>query len=91
MTPRIEKLLALLRSGEYKALRDPSLLDNTPPAEITNVFLADAYRLKTLLDAQIHPENHRNLQVRVCGWNALWNNICKEEQDGFIRQAEELA
>ena len=52
MTPRIEKLLALLRSGEYKALRDPALLDNTPPAEITGVFLADAYRLKALLDAQ---------------------------------------
>ena len=52
MTPRIETLLALLRSGEYKALREPALLDNTPPAGITNAFLADAYRLKTLLDAQ---------------------------------------
>ena len=50
-----------------------------------NVFDAD-----TLRDAQDHPENYRDLQIRVCGWNVLWNNICKEEQDGFIRQAESL-
>ena len=50
-----------------------------------NVFDAD-----TLRDAQAHPEKYGDLQIRVCGWNVLWNNICKEEQDGFIRQAEAL-
>jgi len=50
-----------------------------------NVFDAD-----TLRDAQTHPEKYGDLQIRVCGWNVLWNNICKEEQDGFIRQAEAL-
>ncbi|MBQ8849123.1 MAG: hypothetical protein IJ011_02175 [Clostridia bacterium] len=50
-----------------------------------NVFDAD-----TLRDAQAHPEKYGDLQIRVCGWNVLWNNICKEEQDGFIRQAEGL-
>ncbi len=50
-----------------------------------NVFDAD-----TLRDAQAHPEKYQDLQIRVCGWNVLWNNICKEEQDGFIRQAEAL-
>ena len=50
-----------------------------------NVFDAD-----TLRDAQAHPEKYGDLQIRVCGWNVLWNNIRKEEQDGFIRQAEEL-
>jgi formate C-acetyltransferase len=50
-----------------------------------NVFQAD-----TLRDAQAHPEKYQDLQIRVCGWNVLWNNICKEEQDGFIRQAEAL-
>ena len=50
-----------------------------------NVFDAD-----TLRDAQKHPEKYRDLQIRVCGWNVLWNNINKEEQDGFIRQAESL-
>lgn len=50
-----------------------------------NVFNAD-----TLRQAQKHPEKYQDLQIRVCGWNALWNNINKEEQDGFIRQAEAL-
>ena len=50
-----------------------------------NVFSAD-----TLRDAQANPEKYQDLQIRVCGWNVLWNNIGKEEQDGFIRQAEAL-
>ncbi len=44
----------------------------------------------TLRDAQKNPDNYKDLQIRVCGWNVLWNNINKEEQDGFIRQAESL-
>ena len=51
-----------------------------------NVFDAD-----TLRDAQAHPEKYSDLQIRVCGWNVLWSNISKAEQDGFIRQAEALA
>ncbi|WP_458462654.1 pyruvate formate lyase family protein [Paenibacillus sp.] len=50
-----------------------------------NVFDAD-----TLRKAQREPEKYQDLQIRVCGWNVLWNNIAKEEQDGFIRQAESL-
>ena len=50
-----------------------------------NVFDAE-----TLRDAQKHPEKYQDLQIRVCGWNVLWNNIDKVEQDGFIRQAEAL-
>jgi formate C-acetyltransferase len=50
-----------------------------------NVFDA-----QTLRDAQAHPEKYQDLQIRVCGWNVLWNNINKKEQDGFIKQAEAL-
>ena len=50
-----------------------------------NVFDAD-----TLRAAQKEPEKYQDLQIRVCGWNVLFNNISKEEQDGFIRQAENL-
>ncbi len=50
-----------------------------------NVFGAE-----TLRDAQAHPDKYQDLQIRVCGWNVLWNNINKQEQDGFIRQAEAL-
>lgn len=44
----------------------------------------------TLRDAQAHPEKYRDLQIRVSGWNVLWNNISPKEQEGFIRQAEAL-
>ena len=50
-----------------------------------NVFDAD-----TLRDAQKYPKKYQDLQIRVCGWNVLWNNINKAEQDGFIKQAESL-
>lgn len=45
---------------------------------------------KTLRDAQKAPERYRNLQVRVAGWNALWNNISKKEQDAYILRAENV-
>ena len=48
-----------------------------------NVLSADQLR-----DAQKHPEKYKDLQIRVCGWNVLWNSLPKEEQDFFIRQAE---
>jgi formate C-acetyltransferase len=51
-----------------------------------NVFDAE-----TLRDAQAHPEKYGDLQIRVCGWNVLWNNIPPHEQEAFIRQAEALA
>ena len=44
----------------------------------------------TLRDAQKYPKKYQDLQIRVCGWNVLWNNINKAEQDGFIKQAESL-
>lgn len=50
-----------------------------------NVFDAD-----TLRAAQREPEKYQDLQIRVCGWNVLFNDINKKEQDGFIKQAESL-
>ena len=45
---------------------------------------------KILRDAQENPQNYENLQVRVCGWNVLWNNMCKEEQEAYIKRAENI-
>ncbi len=50
-----------------------------------NIFNTD-----TLKDAQKHPEKYNNLQVRVCGWNTLWNNMSKKEQDAYILRAENI-
>lgn len=43
-----------------------------------------------LKDAQQNPEKYKNLQVRVCGWNVLWNNMNKAEQDAYILRAENI-
>ncbi|MBE5743140.1 MAG: hypothetical protein E7358_00285 [Clostridiales bacterium] len=51
-----------------------------------NIFDASVLR-----DAQAHPEKYQNLQVRVCGWNVLWNNLPKTEQDAYILRAENIA
>ena len=51
-----------------------------------NVFNVD-----DLKAAQKNPEKYKNLQVRVCGWNAYFVNLSKAEQDAFIKQAEGVA
>ena len=45
----------------------------------------------TLREAQTHPEQYANLQVRVCGWNVHFVNLSEPEQNMFIEQAEHLA
>lgn len=42
----------------------------------------------TLLDAKRHPENHRNLIVRVSGFSAYFVNLFEELQDEIIRRTE---
>lgn len=51
----------------------------------------NVFNVKTLRDAQAHPEKYRTLQVRVCGWNVLWNNLTKQEQDVYIMRAEAVS
>ena len=43
-----------------------------------------------LLDAQQHPENYRNLIVRVWGWSGYFVELDKCYQDHIIRRAELL-
>ena len=39
-----------------------------------------------LLDAQLHPERHRDLRVRVTGYSGVFVDICKDLQDDIIRR-----
>ena len=48
------------------------------------------FDVNTLREAQKHPEEYANLQVRVCGWNVHFVNLSQPEQDMFIEQAEHL-
>ena len=45
---------------------------------------------KKLRDAQRHPENYENLQIRICGWNWYFNKMEKMYQDEFIKRAESI-
>jgi formate C-acetyltransferase len=47
--------------------------------------------LEKLLDAQKHPENYRQLVVRIWGWSAYFVELDKEFQDHVIaRQAYKI-
>ena len=55
-----------------------------------SVIQFTVFSAEELRDAQAHPEKYENLQVRVCGWNVRWNDMTKEEQDAYIRRAENI-
>lgn len=43
----------------------------------------------TLIDAQKHPEKHRDLIVRVAGYSAFFNVLSKATQDDIIERTEQ--
>lgn len=50
-----------------------------------NIFDAE-----TLKEARRHPEKYAGLQIRVCGWNVRFTELAADEQDLYIRRAENL-
>ncbi|WEV69613.1 glycyl radical protein [Bifidobacterium sp. ESL0775] len=44
---------------------------------------------ETLLDAQVHPEKHRDLIVRVAGYSAFFVVLSKATQDDIIERTEQ--
>ena len=44
---------------------------------------------ETLLDAQVHPEKHRDLIVRVAGYSAFFNVLSRQTQDDIIARTEQ--
>ena len=45
---------------------------------------------ETLIDAQKHPEKHRDLIVRVAGYSAFFNVLSKATQDDIIERTEHV-
>ena len=43
-----------------------------------------------LKKAQIHPEEYRTLQVRVCGWNVYFVTLNEEQQNHFIETTMQM-
>ncbi len=52
-----------------------------------NTFDFDVVDSESLKDAQIHPERHQNLVVRVCGYSAKFVTLDKEMQNEVINRA----
>ena len=44
---------------------------------------------ETLIDAQLHPEKHKDLIVRVAGYSAFFNALSKATQDDIIGRTEQ--
>ena len=44
---------------------------------------------ETLIDAQKHPENYKNLVVRVAGYSALFTTLSRSLQDDIINRTEQ--
>lgn len=44
---------------------------------------------ETLVDAQMHPEDHKDLIVRVAGYSAFFNVLSKKTQDDIIGRTEQ--
>ncbi len=44
---------------------------------------------ETLIDAQKHPENHKDLIVRVAGYSAFFNVLSRKTQDDIIGRTEQ--
>lgn len=69
------KLIALLRTF-FNALHGYHVQYNVVSRE-------------TLLDAQVHPEDHRDLIVRVAGYSAFFNVLSRQTQDDIIARTEQ--
>ena len=48
----------------------------------------NAVNLETLKDAKIHPENHRQLVVRIWGWSAYFVELDERYQNHFMKRCE---
>jgi formate C-acetyltransferase len=45
---------------------------------------------ETMLDAQVHPEQHKDLIVRVAGYSAFFNVLSRQTQDDIIARTEQV-
>jgi formate C-acetyltransferase len=74
-------------SGE----KGPMVLWNVVNAHFANGGFAvhgNVFDKQRLINAQNNPDKYKNLQVRVCGWNAYFVELSKAEQDVFIENSK---
>lgn len=60
-------------------------VDNYGHALQINVLSADELR-----KAQQEPEKYQDLQIRVCGWNVLWNSLKKRNRTSASARRKQI-
>lgn len=80
-----------------RAIWEDALLNNVLVSMVDGFFSGGGQELQIaslsaerLHDAQIHPERHSDLMVRVAGFNARFIDLSRLEQDEVIRRAEQV-
>ncbi len=48
----------------------------------------NVYDSEILIKAKQNPQKYKNLQVRVCGWNAYFVDLTSKEQEDMIKKAQ---
>ncbi len=73
--------------GEEGTVRLVGLMDafSQLGGNLLTISVADS---ETLREAQKHPENYRDLRVRMGGWSAYFTMLSKEQQEHHIRKSE---
>lgn len=78
---------------------EPKLFEERNLDALTDIFIASAsaglcnvqfntVSAATMIDAQLHPENHRNLAVRVSGFSQKFNLLSRDVQNHIIARTK---
>jgi len=69
---------------DHESVRKTAMLVRTFAQLGCQQLQLNSLDLDTLLDAKAHPENHKNLIVRVWGWSGYFCELAPEYQDHII-------
>ena len=69
---------------DHESVRKTAMLVRTFAQLGCQQLQLNSLSLDTLLDARVHPENHKNLIVRVWGWSGYFCELAPEYQEHII-------
>jgi pyruvate-formate lyase len=83
-----QRIMPVFLEGENKKLFAQYLREWYEKGTIPHIQF-NVVDSKVLHEAQEHPEDYTNLQVRVAGYSAFWIDLPKETQDSIIARSEQ--
>lgn len=69
---------------DHDSIQKVAMLVRTFAQQGCQQLQLNSMNLETMLDARAHPENHKNLIVRVWGWSGYFCELTPEYQDQII-------